>query len=327
MDYLIQLLRGLVTDPDLAVYAFAIAIGLAVGLLVLATAMMGALFVNPMNRRLKEVGAAYAGHLPSHERGRGWLPPRLVNVLDQLGAILLPRRASERTEIQARLLHAGYESPTALTVFHAFKIILAVLLPLAVFSVADFLPEMSVFLIGYAAVVAGFVGLILPNAILHFQEEKRKRALMDGFPDALDLLVACTEAGMGLNAAMQRVADELKLSHPELAHAFNIVNAEIRAGVDRVTALRNLWERTGLDGVRGLASTLSQSMRFGTSVGETLRIYSEEFRDRRMQAAEEQAAKIGTKLIFPLTFCLFPAFFVVAVGPAVIATIRALSGN
>jgi tight adherence protein C len=134
----------------------------------------------------------------------------------------------------------------------------------------------------------------------------------------LDLLVICVESGLGLAAAIQRVGEELRYSHPELAQEFALVNAEMRAGVDREAALHNLTARTGLEDIRGLVSLLVQTLRFGTSIADTLRVYSEEFRDRRMQRAEEQAAKIGTKLIFPLVFCLFPSFFVVAIGPAVI---------
>jgi tight adherence protein C len=165
--------------------------------------------------------------------------------------------------------------------------------------------------------------LILPNVALNHLVERRQKRLRDGFPDALDMLVVCVEAGLGLMAAMQRVADELRFSHPELANEFALVTAEMRAGVDRVTALKGLAARTGLEDVQGLVSLLVQTLKFGTSIAESLRVYAEEFRDKRMQRAEEQAAKIGTKLIFPLIFCLWPSFFVVAVGPAVLRFIEA----
>jgi tight adherence protein C len=134
-------------------------------------------------------------------------------------------------------------------------------------------------------------------------------------------LVVCVESGLGLAPALQRVADELSVSHPELGTELTLVNAEIRAGVERTQALKNLADRTGLEDIRGLTALLVQTMRFGTSVGDALRVYAEEFRDKRMQAAEEQAAKIGTKMIFPLVLCLFPSFFLVAVGPAVLRLI------
>jgi tight adherence protein C len=132
------------------------------------------------------------------------------------------------------------------------------------------------------------------------------------------LLIVCVESGLGLSQALQRVADELVVSHPELALELSVVNAEIRAGVDRVTALKNLADRTGLDDIKGLVSLLVQTLKFGTGVAESLRVYSEEFRDKRMQRAEELAAMIGTKMIFPLILFLFPGFFVVAVGPAAV---------
>ncbi len=188
----------------------------------------------------------------------------------------------------------------------------------SILVVALWFPELSTSrLLLVTGMGAGF-GLIAPSSILDRMVERRLRTLRRAFPDALDLLVVCVESGLGLSAAIQRVADELVVSHPELAQELALVNAEVRAGVDRGQALRNLADRTGLDDIRGLVSLLVQTMRFGTSVADALRVYSEEFRDRRMQKAEEEAAKVGTKLIFPLVFCLFPAFFVVAIGPAVI---------
>jgi tight adherence protein C len=154
----------------------------------------------------------------------------------------------------------------------------------------------------------------------------RHKLLRDGFPDALDLLNVCVESGLGLAQALQRVADELDVSHPELASEIAQVTAQMRAGVDRETALRGLATRTGLDDVRGLVSLLAQTLRFGTGISDALRVYSDEFRDKRMQRAEEAAAKIGTKLIFPLVLCLFPSFFVVAIGPAMIRLSEAFGG-
>lgn len=160
--------------------------------------------------------------------------------------------------------------------------------------------------------------MIAPGIWLDRQVAQRHKLLRDGFPDALDLLTVCVESGLGLTQALQRVADELEISHPELAAEIGQVTAQMRAGVDREAALRGLATRTGLDDVRGLVSLLAQTLRFGTGISDALRVYSEDFRDRRMQRAEEAAAKIGTKLIFPLVICLFPSFFVVAIGPAAI---------
>ena len=140
-------------------------------------------------------------------------------------------------------------------------------------------------------------------------------------------MTVCGESGLGPTPALQRVADELDISHPELGSEIGQVTAQMRAGVDREVALRGLATRTGLDDVRGLVSLLAQTLRFGTGISDALRVYSEDFRDRRMQRAEEAAAKIGTKLIFPLVICLFPSFFVVAIGPAAIRLTEAFGAK
>jgi tight adherence protein C len=160
--------------------------------------------------------------------------------------------------------------------------------------------------------------MFAPNLVLSKLVDRRIKALRNAFPDALDLLVVCVESGLGLASAIQRVADELDVSHPELAFEMSTVNAEIRAGVARERALRNLADRTGVRDIRGLVGLLVQTMKFGTSISDALRVYSEEFRDKRMQRAEEEAAKMGTKLIFPLVFCMFPILFIVAIGPSVL---------
>ena len=180
------------------------------------------------------------------------------------------------------------------------------------------MPELTNMQLIYGLLVGAAIGLFGSNFVLEKLVEKRIKSLRNGFPDALDLLVVCVESGLGLSAAIQRVSDEVTVSHPDLAMELALVSAETRAGMDRAKALRNLADRTGLDDIRGLVSMLVQAMRFGTSIADTLRVYSEEFRDRRMQKAEEEAAKIGTKLLFPLVFCLFPSFFLVAIGPAII---------
>ena len=164
-----------------------------------------------------------------------------------------------------------------------------------------------------------------PNFVLHQLVERRKRALSNGFPDALDLLVVCVESGLGLAAAIQRVADELERQSPGTRDGVALVNAEIRVGVAREQALKNFADRTGLEDIRGLVGLLVQTMRFGTGVADALRVYSDEFRDKRAQKAEELAAKMGTKLVFPLVFCMFPVFFIVAIGPAVLRLIDAFA--
>lgn len=238
---------------------------------------------------------------------------------------LIPKSDLELNETTKKLTYAGFRSPNALQIFYGLKGILMVTFPAVVLFSMQWFPDVTTNKILVYLVIALGVGIFLPNVVLDKLMESRIRQLRNGFPDALDMLVVCVEAGLGLAAAIQRVADEIGVSHHELAMEMSLVNAEIRAGVDRSRALRNLADRTGLDDIRGLVSMLIQAMRFGTSIADTLRVYSEEFRDRRMQKAEEAAAKISTKLIFPLVFCLFPSFFTVAIGPAVIRFIEVFS--
>jgi tight adherence protein C len=281
--------------------AFLFALGIS--FLVLAT-------LDPVRRRLNEIAVGPQVH--------GAFATRLLALLEPLNRYLMPTKGSERGKMEQKLMYAGLRSANALPLFYALKTGLALLFLLGVVAAAAWLPQWSSSRVVMFAMLAAFIGLMLPNHVLDHMVERRQKRLRDGFPDALDLLVVCVEAGLGLTAAIQRVSEELKFSHPELGAEFAQVTAEMRAGVERETALKALAWRTGLEDIRGLVSLLVQTLKFGTSIGETLRVYAEEFRDKRMQRAEELAAKIGTKLVFPLVFCLFPSFFVVAIGPAVI---------
>jgi tight adherence protein C len=314
MEGLIQILQSTFDDPQtlrLVIVGLVggtfIIFGLGVGLLVLGA-------VDPIRRRIVK-----DGRRPAVERGR-----TLVWINSAVGPVakyIVPSNEIEKTKMVEKLVHAGFRSPNALQNFYATKIVLAIVLPCIFLFASQWLPELTTLMESIYAISASAAGLLIPSMVLDRILEKRLKKLRNGFPDALDMLVVCVEAGLGLSQAIQRVADELAVSHPELAQELSLVNAEIRAGVDRVAALKNLAHRTGLGDIRGLVSLLVQTLRFGTSVAESLRVYSDEFRDKRMQRAEELAAKIGTKMIFPLIVFLFPGFFVVAVGPAVMGLI------
>jgi len=176
----------------------------------------------------------------------------------------------------------------------------------------------------YGVSFLAILGLFLPDIWLSVRTSGRKERLFKGFPDALDLLVVCVEAGMGLDAAFNRVGEELGLSHPELSQELNLLNLELRAGKPRLAALRNLAQRTNIDDVNSLVTLLIQTDRFGTSAAQALRVFSDTFRTTRYQRAEEVAAKIATKLIFPLVLCIFPSMFVVVLAPAVIRIYRVM---
>jgi tight adherence protein C len=319
MEYIIQLLGRLTDDQQTVRVLFIGMIGTAVFVLGTVAMILGMSASDPVRRRLRSL------------RDNKTVQPRgaesFAKILQAASPYILPKPGWERSRLTARLVHAGYRGPNALSVFFATKILFGVSFPIVALFCARWFPDFSLLQIFLAAGVASFVGMTLPNVFLDYRFNKRTRLLRNAFPDALDLLVVCVEAGLGLGAAIQRVADELAISHPELASELFVVNAEIRAGVDRVRALRSLADRTGLDDIRGLVSLLAQSLRFGTSIAETLRVYSDEFRDKRMQRAEEQAAMIGTKLIFPLVLFLFPSFFLVMVGPAILGVLAALGGR
>lgn len=310
MDYLIGVLNNLFHDPQMVQMTFIALMAVAVFCLALAGMFLMSTLFHPVRNRLHTVVAPEAGDSPKE----GPFAP----AVKALSPYLMPKKDKERSRTRARLVHAGYRGENALANFYAIKTLLIIGLPLAVFFGLRWVPGVTSLQVLQAAAAAVLVGAMGPNYVLGKRIERRKRRLYNGFPDALDLLVVCTEAGYGLKPALQRVSDELAVGHPDLSEELALVNSEMRAGVDRVDALKNLAERTGLDEIAGLVALLSQSLRFGTSIAESLRIYSEEFRDKRMQRAEEEAGTISTKMVFPLVLCMFPAFFVVAIGPAVI---------
>ena len=208
-------------------------------------------------------------------------------------------------------------------VYWAVRLLLPLLMLALSLLALPMLPKLSIALVLLIGAAAAGVGWLAPAIFVERRKEARIGRLRAAFPDALDLMVVCVESGLALPQAIERVAEEMAVSQSELAEELALVNAEVRAGIPSAQALKHLADRTGLEDLRGLVSLLSQSIRFGTSVADTLRIYAEEFRDRRTQAAEERAAKIGTKLVFPLIFCLWPSFFLVAIGPAIIGVFKA----
>lgn len=319
MDYIVNLIYGLTAQPEHARLVFLGSIAVAVMLFVFGVMLLLTGTYSPLRRRVDSL----VGEPDDAEADESSLAKAMGSVLPYV----VPKKQTKVSRIRARLNWAGYYSRAAIGNFYAAKLLLGIVLLTSVLIGAAFYTGLDKQQIYVLALIAAIVGWLLPNLILSRQIKRRKRRLINAIPDALDLLVTCTEAGLGLNAALQRVSTELSISYPALAQELSFVNAEIRAGVERVEALKHLAERTGLDDIRGLVSLLAQTLRFGTSVAEALRVYAEEFRDKRLQRAEEQAAKMGTKLIFPLAFCLLPSMFLVGVGPAILGAIRALQGS
>jgi tight adherence protein C len=319
MEYLAHLLQQLTGNTIAFQITFTLTIALAIFMLAMGILYIVSSFYSPLRKRLQTAGGQQVA--PSST-----LATSLNRAMAPLAPYVLPKKDWERSRISEQLVHAGFRSPGALTNFYMLKTVLIILLPLLVVLLAPLFPHAKLNHVIFAVSIAGFLGLTLPNMVLERMKLRRMRRIRNGFPDALDLLVVCSEAGLGLNAAIERVGQELEATHPDLAEELALVNAETRAGIERLDALRNLAQRTGLEDIRGLVALLTQSIRLGSGVADTLRIYSEEFRDKRMQMAEELAAKIGTKMIFPLVTCLFPGFFAVVIGPAALKIIAAFSG-
>jgi tight adherence protein C len=315
MEYLAQLLRSLTNDPLIFRIVFTVTVAMATFIFGIGILYLFSTVFDPLRRRMHLLGGT------EHE-SLGGTAGSLPSSLEPLAGLTMPKKDWERNKVNQTLVHAGIRAPNAITGFYAIKTILIILLPGTVLFLASIFPRFSTKEVAFAMIMATFLAVTVPDAILESMARRRKRRLSNGFPDALDLLVVCTEAGLGLNQAIDRVAHEIEDNYPDLSEELELVNVEIRAGVKREDALRDLAHRTGLEDIRGLVALLTQSMRLGTGVADTLRIYAEEFRDKRMQKAEELAAKIGTKMIFPLVICLFPSFFVIILGPAYLQIIK-----
>jgi tight adherence protein C len=278
---------------------------------------------DPARRRLGAIDGLATAAGPVVGVGAG-VPfgAKVRQTLQPIARYVMPTSDKELGTMHERLVKAGYSSPDAMVLFYATKILLAFVFFAAYLMAAHWLPKFDSSRMMLFGAGAAFLGLMLPNFVLNRKVEGRQRRLRHAFPDALDMLVVCVESGLGLAAALQRVALELQISWPDLSGELERVNAEMQAGMDREQALRTLATRTGLSDVRALVGLLVQTLRFGTSIADALRVYSEEFRDKRLQAAEEKAATLGTKMIFPMVLCFFPSFFLVAVGPGIIRVIR-----
>ncbi len=246
----------------------------------------------------------------------------LGNLLEKLHkhhSVFVPSNQSLLDRTINRLHYAGFHLKNNLLNYFAIKAVLMVSLPFITFIYMTFIPSMKSSYFFEGIFLAMGVGYLGPSFVLDVLINKRQKIIQRAFPDILDMLVICCEAGLSLDAALQKVTKEMGISHPELTLELQIVIAETRAGIERHTALRRLVERTGVENIRGLVSALSQSMRFGTNVSESLRLFSEELREKRTQTAEEIAAKLGVKLLFPLATCLLPAFLMVVAVPVLLS--------
>jgi tight adherence protein C len=230
----------------------------------------------------------------------------------------VPVSPSEVGKVRLRLIQAGFRGGEALPLFVGIRIAVAFGAFVLFATPLVLRPSVTMGLGG------SLLGYLLPGMVLARLAKKRQKQIQLGLADALDLMVVSVEAGLGLDQAILRVGDELAFAHPDLSDELRLVNIELRAGKARTDALRNLADRTGLDDLVSLTTMLIQTDKFGTSVAQSLRVFSETLRTKRRQRAEEAAAKTGVKMVFPLVFCIFPAIWVVTIGPAAIKFVQVI---
>ena len=293
---------------------FLLVFGIAVAALLLLTR-------DPVKARLVALDERVK---PTTRRGDGWRE-RLADFAEPLAKLSVPTDGWESSPLRLRFINAGWRAPSAPGLYHAGKSVLTIGLPLVVWIALPHHANRPLALTFLLLVGAASIGYYLPDFLLKRRVARRQRDIFEGFPDALDLMTVCVEAGLAMDAALARVGSEIGLKCPVLADELQLVTLELRAGSAKEKALRNLALRTGVEDVDALVKMLIQAERFGTSVGTALRVQSEQLRTRRRQLVEEKAAQIATKLLFPLIFCIFPALLVVLLGPAVIQIFRAVT--
>ncbi|MYM80361.1 type II secretion system F family protein [Duganella sp. FT50W] len=253
--------------------------------------------------------------------GAGWVE-KVAQAALPFSRLSLPEQGWERSPLRTRFMNAGWRGASAPSLYFATKTLLALGLP-AIVALGGAL-TLNIPQKGFMSVLllVAAIGYYLPNAVLSHRAAARSQEIFENFPDALDLLTVCVEAGLSLERALAKVAGEIHIKSMTLAQELQLVLMEMRAGFTKERALRNLALRSGVEDVDTLVAMLIQSERFGTSMGDSLRIHSENLRGKRSVLAEEAAAKIALKLLFPLIFCIFPTLMLVLIGPAAIQVYR-----
>ncbi len=277
-----------------------------------------------LRQRVEQAGgAAPAVNAAAGEDG-AWFD-KLVEISQPISKLSVPKEGWEVSALRVRLMNAGWRSPGSLAIYFAARTALAISWPLTAavcltqWSVHTTTAQFSLILVLLAA-----LGYYLPSFVLARFVAQRQRTIFEDFPDAIDLMTVCVEAGLGLDAALMKVAEEIRLRSPVIASELELMLLEMRSGFSKEKALRNFSMRTGVDDIDAFATMLIQAERFGTSIGTSLRVLSDTLRTRRRMRAEEQAAKIALKLLFPLMFCIFPVLMTVLMGPAFLHIYRSL---
>jgi tight adherence protein C len=275
-------------------------------------------------RRLADVGPAplteeaYIGSLRADGTETAWA--KVVRTVEQAGLNLAD---TKDVAIRQRLIAAGFIAPYAPRVYTLVRLMLVIGLPifvLFIFWLSGSAPSLTK--LYFSVMIAAVLGLYLPNIFIRARADRRQRAIINAFPDGLDLMLVCVEAGLGLEAAFARVGKELTASHPLLAQQFGVVVLELRAGRSREDALRRMADRAGADEIRAFATLLIQSTKLGSSIAQTLRTYASEMRERRRMRAEEKAHRLPVLLSIPLVACMLPVMIGVLMLPAAIRVVR-----
>jgi len=286
--------------------------------------LMWSLAPRDMQRRIEQAGGVSVSLESSSPVGGGWVE-RIADISLPISQLSIPKEGWENSPLRLRLMNAGWRTPEATALYFAAKTVLALILPLLglVWLLRSTLAD-DQYVLYMILVLLAAIGYYAPNVVLTRCRARRQREIFEGFPDALDLLTVCIEAGLGMDAALMRVANEIAVSSPAVASELQLMLLEMRSGFTKEKALRNLALRTGVEDIDMFASMLIQAERFGTSIGASLGVMSDTLRTRRRMRAEERAAKIALKLLFPLIFFIFPALLTVVLGPAFINIYRVL---
>lgn len=246
-----------------------------------------------------------------------------VKVAGPLANLSAPEGDWDGSPLKIRFLNAGIRRNDARLVYFAAKTVLPAMFALLAYWVwGPTAPDALTLL--FHLLAAATAGCFLPNLVVHLKARRRKREIFENVPDAADLMLVCVEAGLSLDAALTKVADEIRMNSLPLAEELHLTNLEMRAGGSREQALRNLALRTGVEELRVFSVMLTQADKFGSSIGDALRVFSDDLRHKRQARAEERAAKIPTKMLFPLVACIFPSIIMVILGPAVIQIVRTI---
>ncbi|AOK61411.1 type II secretion system F family protein [Burkholderia ubonensis] len=296
---------------------------------VFAGALVALLVFVPRNmqRRLQQAGGGtvtLGDGAPTGGFASEWVA-KFAEMSKPISKLSVPKEGWEDSPLRVRLMNAGWRTPNAASVYFGAKTLLAIALPAMLLPalITTRLAE-SRYTLSMILVVLGAIGYYLPNVVLSRKIAARQRVIFEDFPDALDLLTVCVEAGLSLDSALLKVCEELQFRSPVVASELELMLLEMRSGFTKEAALRNLALRTGVEDIESFCAMLIQADRFGTSIGDSLRVLSDMLRTRRRMRAEERAAKIALKLLFPLIFCIFPALLTVLLGPAFIHIYRIL---